>query len=433
MVLRVPRVDPRLANITAPQLPRINVLGALQQGFGRGDIDRQNRQQEQLQGVLQAQGPAALGGDVAALQEIALQGEDGAELAANLQKIVMGQNDQEFKVAQQELKKQGTFLASLVNADPDVQRRKIFDRANELLSEGDRKNGAEFLRISQLKDPLEIKGELQNALTLVTGGDKFLQSFLPQTGARPSEFTKGKEFLTKDSDNNLILNTSVFDKRTGVTDIKRSRVTEELVNSLGDTGDEESLRVISDAGGKAGAAAKAKLSVQAAQDAFEQVVTIDAGITLLDEGIASLKAGADVGILDKFLPSIKEASSRFDNVAQRMGLQVVSSVTFGALSEGELTLAMATAVPPNLNSKQLITWFEDRKAAQVKLRGFYIDIARQASEEGKTPAEIMVSIENEKKSSVVEEATSGASEEDIIETMRANNMTREQVLQRLGQ
>jgi len=183
MVLRVPTVNPRLATISAPQLPRINVLGALQQGFGRGDIDRQNRQQEQLQGVLQAQGPAALGGDIAALQEIALQGEDGAELAANLQKIVMGQNDQEFKLAQRELKKQGTFLASLINADPGVQRRKIFDKANELLSEGDRKNGAEFLRISQLKDPLEIKGELQNALTLVTGGDKFLQSFLPQTAS----------------------------------------------------------------------------------------------------------------------------------------------------------------------------------------------------------------------------------------------------------
>ena len=182
MVLRVPTVNPRLANITAPQLPKINVLGALQQGMARGDRSRELRAQEQLQSTLQDQGPAALGGDIAALQEIALQGEDGAELAANLQKIVMGQNDQEFKVAQRELKKQGTFLASLINADPDVQRRKIFDRANDLLSEGDRKNGAEFLRISQLKDPLEIKGELQNALTLVTGGDKFLQSFLPQTG-----------------------------------------------------------------------------------------------------------------------------------------------------------------------------------------------------------------------------------------------------------
>lgn len=153
------------------------------------------------------------------------------------------------------------------------------------------------------------------------------------------------------------------------------------------------------AGLKAAAQDKAKLSVKAAQDAFEQVVTIDAGITLLDEGIAALEGGADVGILDKFAPSIKESSVRFDNVARRMGLQVVSSVTFGALSQGELELAMDTAVPKSLDDKQLIKWFRDRKAAQTKLRGFYIDIARQASEEGKTPAEIMIGIEAKKKSS----------------------------------
>jgi len=194
MVLRVPRVDPRLANISAPQLARINVLGAIESGLGQADRSRQIRQQEQLQSTLQAQGPAALGGDIAALQEIALQGEDGAELAANLQRIVQSQNDQDFKSAQRELKKQGTFLASIINSDPDVQRRKIFDRANELLSEGDRDSGAEFLRISQLKDPLEIKGELQSALTLATGGDKFLQSFLPQTGAAGKASAKTEIF-----------------------------------------------------------------------------------------------------------------------------------------------------------------------------------------------------------------------------------------------
>jgi len=225
--------------------------------------------------------------------------------------------------------------------------------------------------------------------------------FYKQLGKKDdgADFTKGKEFITKDKDNNLILNTSVFNKRTGKQEIGQSPITEQLVDTLGDTGDEKSLRIISDSGGKAGAAAKAKLSVKAAQDAFEQVVIIDAGISLLDEGIAELEAGADVGIIDKFLPSIKAASSRFDNVAARMGLQVVSSVTFGALSAGELKVAMDTAVPPNLDNKQLSAWFKKRKEAQSKLRGFYIDIAKQASEEGKTPAEIMIDIENKKKSS----------------------------------
>ena len=93
----------------------------------------------------------------------------------------------------------------------------------------------------------------------------------------------------------------------------------------------------------------------------------------------------------------KAASSRFDNVAQRMGLQVVQSVTFGALSAGELKVAMDTAVPPNLDNKELVAWFQKRKDAQLKLRKFYVDIAEKASVEGKTPAEIMIEIEDKNK------------------------------------
>jgi len=234
-----------------------------------------------------------------------------------------------------------------------------------------------------------------------------------------ADFTKGKEFVTKGKNNSLILNTSTFNKRTGKSEINRTPITEKLVNELGETGSEETLRLIEQAGGKSGAQARATLSVKAADEAAKQVVTIDAGVRLLDEGITELKAGADVGILDKFLPSIKEASSRFDNVADRMGLQVVQSVTFGALSAGELRVAMATAVPPNLDNKQLVTWFEDRKAAQLKLRSFYVDIARKASQEGKTPAEIMIEIEDEKAKKAVKKASAGQNKA-ALEWAKAN-------------
>ena len=48
------------------------------------------------------------------------------------------------------------------------------------------------------------------------------------------------------------------------------------------------------------------------------------------------------------MPSVTEASASLENAMNRMGLDVIGSVTFGALSEGEMRLAMDTAVPRGL-------------------------------------------------------------------------------------
>lgn len=205
MAINVPRVNPRLANIQAPNLHRINVGGAIESGVNLGQKLQGIRERDDLQGLLQDQGQAALGGDQEALNQIALQGTEGAELAGSLQQIVASRDEQKLGIAQRQIKKQGTFLASLINAKPEVQRRKIFEQANKLLSEGDRERGAEFLRISQLKDPLEIQGEIESALVLSQGGDKFLQRFIPQAGSAgatkligsPQRIVKdGKAFLS---------------------------------------------------------------------------------------------------------------------------------------------------------------------------------------------------------------------------------------------
>ena len=184
MVLRVPTVNPRLANITAPQLPRINVLGALQQGRARGDRNRELQQQQELQGVLQAQGPAALGGDVDALNEIRMLGEDGFNMASQIQQVLDSQDSKKVLEAQKKIEKHGLFLASILKLEPPEQKRKLFDESHKLMSAGDRKAATEFLHISQLKDDLDIQGEVESALVIASAGNKYLQGFVPQTGAR---------------------------------------------------------------------------------------------------------------------------------------------------------------------------------------------------------------------------------------------------------
>ncbi|HHZ69879.1 MAG TPA: hypothetical protein EYN54_06275 [Methylococcaceae bacterium] len=104
---------------------------------------------------------------------------------------------------------------------------------------------------------------------------------------------------------------------------------------------------------------------------FEKIVKIDAGLRNIDRAVAELNAGAGVGAIEKFLPSFRASSVALDNIQKSMALDVIGSVTFGALSQGELDLAKEVALPTGLDTPQLIKHLTDRKTAQEKLRGYY--------------------------------------------------------------
>ena len=64
---------------------------------------------------------------------------------------------------------------------------------------------------------------------------------------------------------------------------------------------------------------------------------------------------------------MKASTRKFANLRRKLGLNVVASVTFGALSEGELNLAMDVALPKGISPEATVKWIEDRMAAQQKL------------------------------------------------------------------
>lgn len=70
-----------------------------------------------------------------------------------------------------------------------------------------------------------------------------------------------------------------------------------------------------------------------------------------------------------------------------MGLDVIGSVTFGSLSEGEMELALDTALPTGLDGPELIKWAEDKIAAQEKLATYLEEQAIFLSKPGATPAD----------------------------------------------
>ena len=128
----------------------------------------------------------------------------------------------------------------------------------------------------------------------------------------------------------------------------------------------------------AGAVAGAQTRERNIENRMEAVsdltLAIDDNNRSLQRALDALAEGANTGsVISRMGPSFTDATLKLEQVRNELGLDVIGSVTFGALSEGELRLAMQTALPTNLSEPELKQWIEDRIAAQNKLRDYYME------------------------------------------------------------
>ena len=123
-----------------------------------------------------------------------------------------------------------------------------------------------------------------------------------------------------------------------------------------------------------------KASTQAIEqsgDAYSRLATIKSTIPKYDEAIRLIREeGASSGPIASRFPSFQSSTLELEAVQRELGLGVVSSVTFGALSEAELAIAMQTGLPTNLKGPALIDWLERKKASQIKLAGYVSEAAQ---------------------------------------------------------
>lgn len=103
---------------------------------------------------------------------------------------------------------------------------------------------------------------------------------------------------------------------------------------------------------------------------FDRVDLARRSISNIDEAIAAIRAGASTGTIMQYMPSFRESSKQLDAAGRRMGLDVVSAVTFGALSEKELEFAQADALPKDMEGPQLEDFLVQRRNAQLKLANY---------------------------------------------------------------
>ena len=138
-----------------------------------------------------------------------------------------------------------------------------------------------------------------------------------------------------------------------------------------------------------------ELTAKQVGQAFAEVGKIKKNLGNIDEAIAAIDAGANTGVIASKLPNITAASIQLANVRQNLGLDVIGSVTFGALSEGELNLALDTALPTGLAPKDLKTFLQNKKNAQEKLAGYLSKQATYLSKRGNTLAGWLEKVENQ--------------------------------------
>ncbi len=118
-----------------------------------------------------------------------------------------------------------------------------------------------------------------------------------------------------------------------------------------------------------------KGAIKIGHDAFNKLAPIRKNITNLRKGITLLDKGALTGPLDKFLPNFRASTIELKNLQGQLGLDIISDVTFGALSEAELAFALDTAIPERLNKEELKSWLLRKASGQSKLYDAYEDAA----------------------------------------------------------
>jgi len=133
---------------------------------------------------------------------------------------------------------------------------------------------------------------------------------------------------------------------------------------------------------------------------FDRVTKIDKGITNIDRAIAVLEGGASTGAVKRFLPSFRAATIELKQIQNEMALDVIGGVTLGAISEAELDLVKLVALPDGLTPVKLIEHLQDRKAAQQKIKAYFLEQI-QFIDKGGTVAGFLRAKENELESGSV--------------------------------
>ena len=149
---------------------------------------------------------------------------------------------------------------------------------------------------------------------------------------------------------------------------------------------EANANEINQALSKAGATAAGTQAIAMSGAMIDQLGALKTNVTNYDEAISALDSGAGTGPAMSRLPSVRSASIQLDNIQKQLGLDVIKSTTFGALSENELAFALSAALPTNLEPAQLKEWLTRKRDSQLRLMDYLEGAAIYLGMPGNTAA-----------------------------------------------
>lgn len=173
--------------------------------------------------------------------------------------------------------------------------------------------------------------------------------------------------------------TGVFDPITGGFVTAEAGLPEdyEVLSKEGETTEEATARRVRETKEKKQVETAIKSSADYAKQAEgmnRQIGTLEQGIALAEKAISEGES-LGRGWLENRLPKLSDTKLEFENIANQLGLDVVSSVTFGALSESELKMALETAMPNFPRDEDTLNWMKQRRDVLAKLRNYYKEAA----------------------------------------------------------
>ncbi len=184
---------------------------------------------------------------------------------------------------------------------------------------------------------------------------------------------------------------------------------------------------------------RAKSANKTIDSAFDAMSNARSTITNLEDALVALREGASTGPVYDLLPSFRSSTRQLENARKRLGLNVVGAVTFGALSKGELDVAMDVGLPTGLEPEELEKEIIKRISAQAKLIN-YLEGQTVFLNNGGTVAG-WIEKQNEELQKIME--FHGVTNADITRSMQAQfddqgkrirgPMTRSEVLTKLRQ
>ena len=130
-----------------------------------------------------------------------------------------------------------------------------------------------------------------------------------------------------------------------------------------------------------------KVITGARDEALKKLSNLESQASSLNEAVQALDNGAGSGVIKQYLPAWNASTARLREAANKLGLDIVSATTFGALSKGELDLSLRTALDITLPPAELRTLISEKIRVIEKAKGELLNAILYLSSEGATVEE----------------------------------------------